>query len=638
MLALLPFFALIGFFVLFDTRNPTRLSVDRDWRDSLGFALIAWGAGLAISSEILGALHILNRTGVLLFWGSVLLVVSFFLIRRPHFPTISRLRLGWSHVRRFDALDRLLLVSLLTIFVLTFLTAVSSPPQEGDALAYHMGRVMHWLQNETLAPYATPDSRQIWMPPWTEFGFAHLFLLAGTDRLVNLIQWIAMAGSVLLVTRIASLLGAGVTGQILSGLFLATIPVGISQASGALTDYALAMWVVVLIWLFLFLEANKFSKGYWLLLGFALGCGVLTKTNFVVFAIPLMLFLEWDSVKKMKWGEWIGNNALMAVIAFALVLPSWLRTYRGFGSILGVEEHIDLHRNLNPWMLTIFSDYIRTLSMRLATPLDSVNALLYKGVYFVHEHLGVLPSDPSITYQGKSYFVDWAWPGEDAAAVHTVLLSLAVLFYFIRRKPKVRTSARRLLFMTMLSYGFYAVLFKWQGNARFYLAFYASAAAPVGCLLGAWRRRWMQSGGVALLMLTALPVLVSHHTRPLVPLPPRTVTQSVLLADRERLVFRENEAWFASHRAIADRVVASGCSSVGLRIDSSDLEYPWWVVLRPFERDIRIEHLLIYPGLEAAADPSFDPCVIICAVCDEDDQRLAGLELQEVINGIYLYR
>jgi hypothetical protein len=130
---------------------------------------------------------------------------------------------------------------------------------------------------------------------------------------------------------------------------------------------------------------------------------------------------------------------------------------------------------------------------------------------------------------------------------------------------------------------------------------------------------------------------MSHHTRPLIPFPPQTVPQSILLADRDALTFQGNADWLASYRSIADRIHTTGCTSVGLRIDSSDLEYPWWVVLAPFERDIRIQHLLIYPGLETTSDPAFTPCAVICTICDENDQELKGLELIQVDNDIYLF-
>ncbi|MGD8604845.1 MAG: glycosyltransferase family 39 protein [Anaerolineales bacterium] len=637
MLAILPLIALAGLLILFSEKASPPNSVKKDWRDRLGFSLIIWGAILGISTEVLGALHQLNRAGVLIVWTLALAGILIMLYRKPRPDVQAGLHSLWDHVRQSKKITRLLLLLLLAIFTITLITAVLAPPQEGDALAYHMGRVVHWIQNQTLDPYPTPDSRQIWMPPWTEYGFTHFYLLSGSDQFVSLVQWIAMAATVVLVMRVAELLGADSTGQLLSGLFLVTIPVGISQASGALTDYALSMWVVLLVWLIMLCTQSSLTRRDWIYVGLALGGGVLTKSNYVLFAIPLVVMLEWNAVRRLKWMDWVVGNIITVIISLTIVLPSWFRNLRVFGSILGAQEQIELHRNVSPWLLTIFSDAIRTFAMRLATPLEAVNIFLYKSVYAVHEFLGVLPSDPAITYHGKSFFVHWAWPGEDAAVVHTLLLVLAAFFYLLHRASSDHRPARRLLFLAVLSYVAYSVMFKWQGNARFYLPFYAAAAAPVGYMLSAWSKKWLQGGAVALLVMTALPVLMSHHTRPLIPFPPQTIPQSILLTDRDLLTFQGNTDWLASYRSIADRIHTTGCISVGLRIDSSDLEYPWWVVLTPFERDIRIEHLLIYPGLETTSDPSFTPCAVICTICDEKDQELKGLELIQVDNDIYLF-
>jgi hypothetical protein len=55
-------------------------------------------------------------------------------------------------------------------------------------MSYHLARVAHWGQNHTVAFYPTHIVRQLYQPPWAEYAMLHLYILAGGDRLANLVQ------------------------------------------------------------------------------------------------------------------------------------------------------------------------------------------------------------------------------------------------------------------------------------------------------------------------------------------------------------------------------------------------------------------------------------------------------------------
>jgi hypothetical protein len=70
----------------------------------------------------------------------------------------------------------------------------------------------------------------------------------------------------------------------------------------------------------------------------------------------------------------------------------------------------------------------------------------------------------------------------------------------------------------------------------------------------------------------------------------------------------------------------SGCKQVGLRIDSHDLEYTFWWLLKAPQSKIRIDSIYYSDRLVRYADPNFKPCAIICTICGERT-RLHGLNL-----------
>ncbi|MFQ5923647.1 MAG: hypothetical protein ACE5M4_12465, partial [Anaerolineales bacterium] len=67
------------------------------------------------------------------------------------------------------------------------------------------------------------------------------------------------------------------------------------------------------------------------------------------------------------------------------------------------------------------------------------------------------------------------------------------------------------------------------------------------------------------------------------------------------------------------------CERVGLRLDSHDREYMFWWALGAPNSGIRIETIYTFPHLEQLGDPDFEPCAIVCAIC-EGGTRLHGLE------------
>jgi hypothetical protein len=82
----------------------------------------------------------------------------------------------------------------------------------------------------------------------------------------------------------------------------------------------------------------------------------------------------------------------------------------------------------------------------------------------------------------------------------------------------------------------------------------------------------------------------------------------------------------ASYAEGADLVRANGCTQVGLRIDSDDLEYTFWWLLESPQSGVRIETIYTTDRLRHLIDSQFHPCAILCTICG-DRQRLHGLPL-----------
>ncbi|OGO26527.1 MAG: hypothetical protein A2136_10630 [Chloroflexi bacterium RBG_16_54_11] len=54
-----------------------------------------------------------------------------------------------------------------------------------------------------------------------------------------------------------------------------------------------------------------------------------------------------------------------------------------------------------------------------------------------------------------------------------------------------------------------------------------------------------------------------------------------------------------------------------MKIDSSHPEYPFWALLSPDGRQVRIENIAPSPTLSPYTRDDFQPCAIICTICTE---------------------
>lgn len=76
---------------------------------------------------------------------------------------------------------------ILIIILTTGLIALVAPPNSFDSMNYHMSRIMHWIQDQNVAPFPTNIIKQVNLTPGTEYDILQFQLLSGDDGLANLI-------------------------------------------------------------------------------------------------------------------------------------------------------------------------------------------------------------------------------------------------------------------------------------------------------------------------------------------------------------------------------------------------------------------------------------------------------------------
>jgi hypothetical protein len=583
-----------------------------DWRMALLAAAVIYGALLALSTEVLGWFGWLSRGWLIVFW--IFANAAFFLawrgsraVSRPPGPNLHALR---------GAPVAAGLVSLMVIGGLTALTAVIAPPNTTDSMTYHMARVAHWVVQHSVADYPTNILRQLYQPPWAEYQVLHLQILTGGDHLANLVQWMAMAGSVVAVSAIAAELGAGVAGQLVAAAFAAALPMGIVQASSTQNDLVVSFWLACCVLFALRLRHHPRLLTA-LLLGTGLGLAVLTKGTALILGVPLLGVLAAPAARQFGRRVW-QPVLIVAGAVIVLNLGFWARNQVVFGTPLGPETARYANAAITPQILA--SNVVRDVASqiqigRASTPF---NAELEQAIEGFHHWLGIGVSDPRDTWEGTSFHVLEFSTNEDWTANSLALLVTVIVAAALLAVPRLRQ--RRLAVLYLAGVVGAAVLFalalRWQPwNNRLELPLFVLVAPLCGLVVGSGPGA-LSAATIVLLTVCAFPWLGFNATRPLL-----GDDGNILHAPRLELYFIKRPSLQQPYQEAAALIRSEGCERVGFLGGRDAWEYPLWVVLDP---DARVMHVLVSnPSAAGTAQPPAPPCAIVAVDMAEDASSLA---------------
>src|SRR5439155_23425889 len=133
------------------------LRVGRGWRECFLFAAVTWGVFVAARTELLSLGHMITVTWLAIAWGMLVVALAGVLVylRMP----------DWDDDREPPDLPPrsvFILFGVVTIIaILLGVVAVVGAPNTMDAMTYHLSRVIHWTQNQSVEHYATNIPRQL---------------------------------------------------------------------------------------------------------------------------------------------------------------------------------------------------------------------------------------------------------------------------------------------------------------------------------------------------------------------------------------------------------------------------------------------------------------------------------------------
>lgn len=632
LLGTLPLLAFALVFVYLASTRPVW-----GWGRSFLRTAVFFGAYAVLGAELLSLPHAVTLAGLVGLWSAPIVLLGALMLRWRKGGGILRLP-------RIDPPRSIPEWSLVLIVIValsaTAIVAYAAPPNTWDSLTYHMARVAHWAQAGSLGHYATGIERQNLMAPGAEIGMLHAYVLAQGDRLANFPEWLAMVASVIGAAALASRLGASRAGQMLAAAFVATLPMGIAQATSTMTDYVVAIWVVCVAFeTFCLIQLGPNERVDVVPLAMAAGLAILAKPTAFAFLAPFALVVAVVILRQHGVKVLLTSTAIATALIFVVNAGYLGRNQATYANPLGSAGKLETHANAVFNAKVVVSNLIRNASLHAATPWSAVNDVVFRGVIWIHLKMGQGLTDPSTTVHSDFLILkpkpDELRAGNPLHALLAVITLLVLAVWALRgRAPALMP----LLLLGLAATGFVLLssMFKFSVfGGRYHLPFFVLVAPAVGWLLGRDRSGWLP-GGVGILLLLASPTyLFRLQQRPL--LRDRD-GQSVLTSSRASLFFPQAQWLEERYSAVTNVLLDSTCSSVGIMLSGDAAEYPLWPLLGAPRSQVRLEWIVAGTPSARYADPSFRPCAVICDTsCPGDWTEVRGMPLSFEAGGLRLY-
>ena len=231
-------------------------------------ASVGHGVIIVLSTEVLSKFRLLNFMSLCILWGLIAAINIARLFatktRQNAYPSpFTNLKLIYDKTKRKWLADKIAVAGVLLILAICLITALMSPPNNYDSMTYHMPRIMHWIQNQSVDHYLTNNLRQISFPPGIGYIVVQFQILAGGDFLANAVQWLAFLGCIL-GTSLLSKCSGQPEDQQTTALICASIPMAIMQSTTTQTDLAASYWVICFAYFICRTNEYRVADYFWI--------------------------------------------------------------------------------------------------------------------------------------------------------------------------------------------------------------------------------------------------------------------------------------------------------------------------------------------------------------------------------------
>ncbi|MFA7658936.1 MAG: glycosyltransferase family 39 protein [Candidatus Gastranaerophilaceae bacterium] len=576
---------LISFILLF----TIVYGMNNCWRSAALSASIILGLLLVSITEGLSIFKLINFKCIALSWGIIDLILALILyilfkknifknIKLPLFP-------------KLDIYLKIMCIIAGVYIVATGLTAIVAAPNNYDSMTYHMARIIHWMQNSSIAHYPTGILRQLYSGPLAEFNIMHFQILSGGDRFANLVQWLAMLGSITGVSLIAKLLGANIRGQIFASMLTLSIPMGILQATSTQNDLVVSFWLVCFV--YYLLKTTQVDDNRSIIInsfacGASLGLAFLTKGTAYIFALPFLVWFGISIIKKLKINAY-KPILIIVLISVIINLGYWVRNYQLFGSPFSPDDDAKMQQNLvftpNYFAISV----LKNIYLQTKTSSVDINNQETRIITKIAKFAGVDVNDNRTNYYNEKFHVYESNNHEDIAAnpIHFCLILISIFVFFGVKKYKEKDGMASYLLTLTAGALLFCFILKWQPwGSRLQLPLVVLIFPFVGRVLSEISKEAAVNIIILIVMLSSFQRIFHNETRTL------CSRQSIFKKTRIEQYFRmAKEQTQYNYSSVANLAKINKCHNIGIILGGDTIEYPLLVLLRQNIKDVRVEYI-----------------------------------------------
>lgn len=529
------------------------------------------------------------------------------------------------------------------------LLAVKTVPYNWDSMTYHLSRIFYWVQNRTVAHYATHINRQVASPVLGEFVNLHVYAMTGeSDIFVNLLQCMSYLTDGILIYYIAKKINCSKSFCVMASILFYTMPIAFAEALTTQVDNYSALWMLCFTYLILdLLDPEKkivFSKGILFricILTLCIAFGYLAKPSV---GIAMVFFALWLLVMVIKRKDNIAFLAAYLLIAgfilIAILAPEFLRNIATFGALSDpVAGERQLIGTLEPRYVLV--NFLKNFTFNMPSIwLYNSTEIILKCVGSFAGLLNVEINNPTISEDGRIFSVHLAQSYGHDVAVNPVLIYLlliSVICLIMKNRKRHLADVRNQYFLiTCAAFLTFCAVLRWEPFVSRYMISYFAILCPgiTGQLEMFFDSKNEKSqrneiGFKAVLYFVCIVEfvgLLSSHG------------EIALTNLRPEGYFGGREGMVENYKKIANIVSEREYSNIGLIVDYDSCEYPLLAMLDNYDC---IEHVNVTNATEKYENRDFVPDVIITLDYDMPSETLLchnhEYEIAEVVGEqIYL--
>lgn len=330
--------------------------------NSLVFAILIFSCMIWGITEILSNFKLLSRGSVLICWTFLaILCLGFNLILRNRvlFEDVRYCYAIYCGLQKYEKVIVLIVVAIYAGFSLLcpFIVNLNS-----DSLAYHLPRVMMWIQNHSVDYYVTGYPAQNYVPPFPDYIQMHLMLLSGWDRFQGIIQITSSALCLIILMKLTYEVTHSRSALPVAAVLYMSIPIIIRETNTTQSDLVASMYLLCLAYLIYVASKetvlsimDKSSLIYMFMAGMALSLLYVSKSSLAFSAIVIII---WFGIKRLMKKDRVIDLVMLAVLAavpfIVMILPMFFRNLSiGETALAGNYFSIHLTGNLLPQYLCL---------------------------------------------------------------------------------------------------------------------------------------------------------------------------------------------------------------------------------------------------------------------------------------------